>query len=101
MPESRNLLLVHGACGETMRTAAYGDDFFVAAAPVWLMGAVDEDRGLVGLVGVRRQGRSAMGFALTVDPAFRSTGLSLALVATAVGHATSLGAEFLHAQANS
>jgi GNAT superfamily N-acetyltransferase len=48
---------------------------------------------------VRRQGRSAMGFGLTVDPAWRSTGLSALLVRSAVRQAMATGAEFVHAQA--
>jgi N-acetylglutamate synthase-like GNAT family acetyltransferase len=83
-----------------MLAHSYGDDFFTVAAPVWMYGARDGAGRLVGVIAVRRQGRSAMVFALTVDPEWRSTGLSTALIAGSVRQAMSVGAEFVHAQAS-
>ena len=85
---------------ESLLAHSYGDDFFTVAAPVWMFGARDGAGRLVGMVAVRRQGRSAMGFGLNVDHQWRSTGLSTALLATAVRQATTVGAQFVHAQAN-
>jgi GNAT superfamily N-acetyltransferase len=99
LPDVRDLLMTHGGLDAAQRRTSYGDDFFTVAAPVWLLGARDGADRLVGVVGVRRQSRGAMGFALTVDPDWRSTGLSMALVAAAIGQANQTGAEFLHAQA--
>ena len=99
MVDVRDLMRRHAGIEETMLEHSYGDDFFVAAAPVWLFGARDGAGRLVGQIGLRRQGRSAMGFGLTVDPTWRSTGLSTVLVAAAVRQATAAGAEFVHAQA--
>jgi N-acetylglutamate synthase-like GNAT family acetyltransferase len=100
MADVRRLLRTFGGVEESQLDCSYGDDFFVVAAPVWLLGARDGAGRLVGLVGMRRQGRSAMGFALTVDADWRSTGLSTALVAAAVRHASAIGVEFVHAQAS-
>jgi N-acetylglutamate synthase-like GNAT family acetyltransferase len=100
MADVRALLRTHGDVEEELLANSYRNDFFTVAAPVWLFGARDGAGRLVGLVGLRRQGRSAMGFALTVDSDWRSTGLSTALVATAVRRAVAMGAEFVHAQAN-
>ena len=99
MADVRELMRRYAGIDESMLAHSYGDDFFTVAAPVWMYGARDGAGRLVGVVAVRRQGRSAMGFALTVDPAWRSTGLSTALVASIVGRAMSVGAEFVHAQA--
>jgi hypothetical protein len=85
---------------ESQLAHSYGDNFFTVAAPVWMFGARDGAGRLVGLVAVRRQGRSAMGFAFNVDAGWRSTGLSTALLATAVRQAVTVGADFVHAQAN-
>ena len=99
MTDVRELMRRHAGIDEAMLAHSYGDDFFTVAAPVWMYGARDGAGQLVGLIAVRRQGRAAMGFALTVDPDWRSTGLSTALVAAAVRQAMSVGAEFVHAQA--
>jgi N-acetylglutamate synthase-like GNAT family acetyltransferase len=85
---------------ESLLAHSYGDDFFSVAAPVWMFGARDGAGRLVGVMAVRRQGRSAMGFGLNVDVAWRSTGLSTALLATSVRQAMAVGADFVHAQAN-
>jgi N-acetylglutamate synthase-like GNAT family acetyltransferase len=90
----------HSGIDESMLAHSYGDDFFTVAAPVWMYGARDGAGRLVGLLAVRRQGRAAMAFALTVDPDWRSTGLSTALIAASVRQAMSVGAEFVHAQAS-
>jgi GNAT superfamily N-acetyltransferase len=99
MADVRELLHAHGGVEDAQLTSSYGDDFFTVAAPVWMFGARDGAGRLVGLVAIRRHGRSVMGFALTVDPAWRSTGLSTALIAVAVRQAVDTGAEFVHAQA--
>jgi GNAT superfamily N-acetyltransferase len=99
MVDVRDLMRRHAGIEESMLEHSYGDEFFVVAAPVWLFGARDGAGRLVGQIGLRRQGRSAMGFGLTVDPAWRSTGLSSALVGAAVRQAMAVGAEFVHAQA--
>lgn len=99
MADVRELMRNHAGIEESMLEHSYGDDFFVVAAPVWLFGARDGAGRLVGQIGLRRQGRSAMGFGLTVDPTWRSTGMSAALVGAAVGQAVAAGVEFVHAQA--
>jgi GNAT superfamily N-acetyltransferase len=99
LPDVRDLLYRHGGVDEEQLAAFYGDDFVLVAAPVWMFGARDKDGRLVAVVAVRRQGRGAMGFALTVDPDWRSSGLSTALVSAAVDHAMLVGAAFVHAQA--
>ena len=99
MVDVRDLMRRHAGIEESMLEHSYGDDFFVVAAPVWLFGARDGAGRLVGQIGLRRQGRSAMGFGLTVDPTWRSTGLSTVLVGAAVRQAMAAGAEFVHAQA--
>ena len=99
MVDVRDLMRRHAGIEEQMLQHSYGDEFFVVAAPVWLFGARDGAGRLVGQIGLRRQGRSAMGFGLTVDPVWRSTGLSTVLVASAVRQAMAAGAEFVHAQA--
>jgi len=99
MVDVRDLMRRHADIEETVLEHSYGDDFFVVAAPVWLFGARDGAGRLVGQIGLRRQGRSAMGFGLTVDPSWRSTGLSTTLVSASVRQAMAAGAEFVHAQA--
>ena len=99
MADVRDLMRRFAGVDESILEHSYGDDFFVVAAPVWLFGARDGAGQLVGQIALRRQGRSAMGFGLTVDPAWRSTGLSTVLVAAAVRQAMAVGAEFVHAQA--
>jgi GNAT superfamily N-acetyltransferase len=99
MVDVRDLMRRYADIEESMLEHSYGDDFFVVAAPVWLFGARDGAGRLVGQIALRRQGRSAMGFGLTVDPAWRSTGLSTLLVGSAVRQAMAVGAEFIHAQA--
>jgi len=99
MVDVRDLMRRHAGIEESLLEHSYGDDFFVVAAPVWLFGARDGAGRLVGQLGLRRQGRSAMGFGLTVDPTWRSTGLSTVLVGSAVRQAMAAGAEFVHAQA--
>jgi GNAT superfamily N-acetyltransferase len=99
LADVRDLMRRHAGVDESMLEHSYGDDFFVVAAPVWLFGARDGAGRLVGQIALRRQGRSAMGFGLTVDPAWRSTGLSTVLVGSAVRQAMAVGAEFVHAQA--
>lgn len=100
MADVRQLMRDHAGIDEAQLLASYPDNFFEVAAPVWLFGARDDAGRLVGVVAVRRQGRSAMGFALTVDPAWRSTGLSTALITAGVRQASAIGADFIHAQAN-
>jgi hypothetical protein len=100
LADVRDLMRRSGDVEESLLAHSYGDDFFSVAAPVWMFGARDGAGRLVGVNAVRRQGRSAMGFALNVDSAWRSTGLSTALVATAVRQAMAVRAQFVHAQAN-
>jgi GNAT superfamily N-acetyltransferase len=100
LADVRDLMRRCSDVDESLLAHSYGDDFFTVAAPVWMFGARDGAGRLVGLVAVRRQGRSAMGFALNVDHSWRSTGLSTALLATAVRQAMTVGAHFVHAQAN-
>jgi predicted N-acetyltransferase YhbS len=85
---------------ESVLEHSYGDDFFTVAAPVWMFGARDDAGRLVGTIAIRRQDRSAMAFGLSVDANWQGTGLSTALVATAVRQASAVGAEFVHAQGN-
>jgi GNAT superfamily N-acetyltransferase len=99
MADVRTLLRTAAGVDESLLEASYSDDFFTVAAPVWMYGARDGAGRLVGLIALRRQHRAAMGFALTVDESWRSTGLSTALVAAAVRQSTAVGATFLHAQA--
>ena len=100
LADVRDLLRRCSDVEESVLEHSYSDDFFNVAAPVWMFGARDGAGRLVGVIAVRRQGRSAMGFALNVDTDWRSTGLSTALVAVAVRQAVSVGAEFVHVQGN-
>ena len=100
LADVRDLMRRSGDVEESLLAHSYGDDFFSVAAPVWMFGARDGAGRLVGVNAVRRQGRSAMGFALNVDPAWRSTGLSTSLIATAVRQAMTVGAQFVHVQGN-
>ena len=99
MADVRDLLSTAGGVEGAQLAASYSDDFFTVAAPVWMFGARDGAGRLVGTMAIRRQHRAAMGFALTVDEEWRSTGLSTALVAAAVRQASAVGAAFVHAQA--
>jgi GNAT superfamily N-acetyltransferase len=101
LPEFRTVLAESGRASVALVEACYGDDFFVRAAPAWLFGARDGEGRLVATVGVRRQQRSAMVFALAVAPEHRSAGLGRALVDTAVTTGRLAGAEFSHASAES
>ena len=100
LADVRDLMRRSGDVEESLLAHSYGDDFFSVAAPVWMFGARDGAGRLVGVIAVRRQGRSAMGFALNVDVAWRATGLSNALIAVAVRQAMTVGAQFVHVQAN-
>ena len=99
LADVRDLMRRERGADEAQLAACYGDDFFTAAAPVWMFGARDGGRRLVGVAAVRRQVRSAMGFGLAVDSGWRTTGLATALVAAAVRQATDSGTEFVHALA--
>ena len=100
LADVRDLMRRCSDIDESLLARSYGDDFFSVAAPVWMFGARDGAGRLVGMMAVRRQGRSAMAFGLNVDVDWRSTGLSTALLATAVRQAMTVGAHFVHAQAN-
>jgi len=100
LADVRDLMRRCSDVDESLLAHSYGDDFFTVAAPVWMFGARDGAGRLVGMAAVRRQGRSAMGFGLNVDGAWRSSGLSRALLATTVRQAMTVGAHFVHAQAN-
>jgi GNAT superfamily N-acetyltransferase len=101
LPDVRALLVDHADATPELVDACYGADFFVRAAPAWLFGARDASGRLVATVGVRRQQRSAMLFALAVDSEHRSAGLGRALVDAAVATGRAAGAEFSHASAES
>jgi GNAT superfamily N-acetyltransferase len=96
LADLRELLRLLGA-PESILAGHYPDDFFEVCAPVRVLGVREEGR-LVGSVAVRRQTRSALGFALNVAPEARGRGLGRALVSAAAEHAAGLGAEYLHAQ---
>ena len=98
VPEMRRLIAESGPVDLQQLEASYPDDFFAVAAPVWAFGVRDADR-LVAMVAVRRQARSAMGFALNVAPDFRRRGLATALVHAAARQGFAAGAEFVHALA--
>ena len=100
LADVRDLMRRSSDVEESLLAHSYSDDFFSVAAPVWMFGARDGAGRLVGVIGVRRQGRSAMGFALNVDVAWRATGLSNSLIASAVRQAMTVGAQFVHVQAN-
>jgi N-acetylglutamate synthase-like GNAT family acetyltransferase len=100
LPDVRDLMRRCSDVEESLLAHSYSDDFFTVAAPVWMFGARDGAGRLVGVIAVRRQGRSAMGFALNVDATWRSTGLSTSLIASAVRQAMTVGAEFVHVQGN-
>jgi GNAT superfamily N-acetyltransferase len=99
LPALRSLLATDGASEELLRSS-YGDDFFIAAAPVRVVGMRDADGRLVGAAAVRRQNRGALGFGLAVAPEWRSRGLGVGLVRAAVEQAFGMGATFVHAQAH-
>lgn len=101
LPEVRAILVAHAGASTALVESSYGKDFFARAAPAWLFGARDADGRLVATVGVRRQVRSAMLFALAVAPEHRSAGLGRALVDVAVAAGRTAGAEFSHASAES
>jgi N-acetylglutamate synthase-like GNAT family acetyltransferase len=101
LPDMRELLRAHGGADDDVLENAYGDDFFIAAAPVWVLGARAGDGRLVAMVAVRRQARAAMGFALVVADDWRSRGLARAAVAAGLAQAFAVGAEFVHVQAGS
>lgn len=88
-----------GRCAPAIIEAAYPDEFFTVAAPVTLLGA-RHDHALCGIVGVRRQTRASMLFALAVAPSHRQAHIGRRLVTQAVEHARGDGAQFVHAQTN-
>jgi GNAT superfamily N-acetyltransferase len=99
LPEFRALLRTASDATEAMLDVCFGDDFFVKAAPAWLFGARDASGALAGVIGVRRQQRAAMLFALAVAPEHRGSGIGRTLAAAAVAQANEAGAEFSHAVA--
>jgi N-acetylglutamate synthase-like GNAT family acetyltransferase len=101
VPDMRELLRTDGDAEEALLESSYPDDFFTVAAPVWVLGARDADGRLVAMVAVRRQARSAMGFALVVAAGWRARGLARAAVAAGLAQAFAVGAEFVHVQAGS
>ena len=95
----RSFLLASGGLSPALAASAFPDNFFEVAGPVEVLGAFGPDGTLVGSVGRRNQRRSAMVFALAVDPEWRGRDVAATLVNAAARRAGNNGADFLHAQA--